>query len=134
MALDPLALQAALVARLTSQITDVPVLDYVAPKQAYPFIRIEGLVATDDGTKTADLYEYAIQLSAFHKDITSRKPVYQLLKRMAAALHDQQAAMPMTGYQLVLIRLGYQEAFQQGGPDDTYYHGVQKYRALVQEL
>ncbi|MGE4043316.1 MAG: DUF3168 domain-containing protein [Acetobacteraceae bacterium] len=144
MALDIFALQSALYARLKAEIADVPVFQHVPQDQAYPYIRIDGLDVSDDGTKTTEMWDIAVTLSAFDKNVSSTRPILTILKRMHAALHDQETALDvqqdgegqiiLAGYEVVLIRFEMQQAFQQGKPDDQYYHGVQRYRVILQQL
>lgn len=129
------ALQKAIYERLDAQLS-VPVYDHVPQGQAAPYVVIGADTLTDWSTKTQAGWEFTVTIHAWDFEKAGRKSVKTVLSDAYDALHQQEANVTVTGFQLVQIRFEFEETFQETaveGPADRYYHGVQRYRAVVQE-
>ena len=140
--IDTLTLQTAIRQRLTAAITDIQTYDEVPQSTAYPYIRIESLNATDMSAKDLGIYNYDVNLSVYCKvsddgGVSGKEEAYAILKRIAAALHNQPQTLVMTGYAATTLSCAYETCFQevgQGQDEGTYYHGVQRYETIINDI
>ncbi|UEM08066.1 DUF3168 domain-containing protein (plasmid) [Skermanella rosea] len=133
MALDTAALLAGIYARLDAQLT-TPVYSHVPQGQAYPYVRFGDIAMDDASAKDIELHEWEMQIHAFSRSKESAAEVLGILKNIYAALHNQEAAITVSGGTLVMIRCEFQTHFQERQPNETYWHGVQRYRAITQDI
>jgi hypothetical protein len=135
------ALQAAIYARLTSfagitGLNPAPsVYDYVPQGAQPPYILIGDNTALDWGTKTNDGWDMTVTIHVWDYEKQGRKSVNQIMSAIYDALHRQEANITVTGFSLIQIRCEFEHPFQdttEVGQNDSFYHGVQRYRALVQ--
>lgn len=136
------ALQAAVYRRLTTYapltaaLGGPKVYDYVAPALAAPYVVIgdDTLAAWD--TKTDLGWDCTLTVHVWDFEKAGRKSVKALLGHVYDALHRAEPSLAVTGYLLTEIRWdGFQTTFQETaieGENDHYYHGVARYRALVE--
>jgi hypothetical protein len=134
------ALQAAIYARLTgyaplTSITGLHVYDYVPDTAQPPYVVIGDDTAVDWSTMTTDGWDATLTIHCWDFEKAGRKSVKSILSAVYDALHRQEASIPVAGFTLVLIRSEFEQTFQDTGvvgPGDRYYHGVARYRALIQ--
>lgn len=135
MSLAANALQAAIYARLVSQLGPVPVYDHVPQDSAFPYVMIGADTAIPWDTKTTDGQEFTCTIHAWDALKAGRKSVKTIMQDVYTALHHQQANLAVAGFTLILIRCEYTETIQETaeeGSPDHYYHGIMRFRALVQ--
>lgn len=134
------ALQAGIYTRLTgySALTTALggsyVYDYVPQGRAAPFVVIGDDTLTDWDTKNTEGWECTVTIHVWDFLKAGRKSVKTLLGHIHDALHQQEANITVTGFNLVQIRREFQQTFQETGVEgenDHYYHGVARYRAVV---
>jgi hypothetical protein len=61
--------------------------------------------------------------------------VKAILSAIYDALHTQEASISVSGFNLIQIRWEWEHTIQDTGVQgqaDRYYHGIQRYRALIQ--
>lgn len=131
MPFNSFSVRAALFSRLDSQVTP-PIYSYVPQNSAYPYVRIGDISATTQDTKTTEMQEYSVTIHTFSKDKASSAEIEQLQASIYAAIHNY--ALAVSGYNVVLLRQESMQVFQQGEPNDRYWHGVQNYRIMVEDV
>jgi hypothetical protein len=127
-------IQKTVYSRLTSQLTPVPIYDFVPQDSAYPFVVIGRVSSEQWGTTTKDGQQFTVQIHAFDK-AAGKKSVQTILQNIYAALHQQESNLIMTGFTAITCNCAMSEAFQDPSPEgdsDHYFHGVQRYRIQVQ--
>ena len=138
--IDTVTLQSAFLARLTAAIPDIQTFDEVPQDTAYPYVRIESLNATDQSAKDLGIYAYDVTISAYYKvpdtgGVSGKEGAYAILKRIAAALHNQPSSLVMTGYVATTLSCAYETCLQEATQSEgTYYHGVQRYETLINDI
>jgi len=137
------ALQAALYARLngfaalTTALGANKVFDFVPESAQPPYVVIGDDTAVDWDTKTELGSEFTVNIHAWSFEAAGRKQVKQILSHVYDALHQQEDNMSVTDFTLVQIRREFQTTFQETaieGQSDRYWHGVARYRAVVEQL
>ncbi|WP_152051826.1 DUF3168 domain-containing protein [Tautonia marina] len=136
------ALQAGIYARLTgyapltTALRGQRVFDYVQPKQSAPYVVIGDDTIGDFSTKNGNGWDCTLTIHVWDFEKAGRKSVKALLGHIYDALHRQEASVSVSGFALIELRFdGFQATFQETaieGENDHYYHGVARYRALVQ--
>lgn len=136
------ALQAALYTRLnnfaalTAALGANKVFDFVPETAQPPYVVIGDDTAADWDTKTRFGWEFTVTLHAWSFEAAGRKEVKAILSHVFDALHQQEASISVAGFALVQIRREFQQTFRETaaeGQNDRYWHGVARYRAVVQE-
>jgi len=134
------ALQAAVYTRLinyaplTAALGGAKVYDHVPQGTAAPYVVIGANTLTDAGSKTGSKWEFTVTIHAWDFEKAGRKSVNAVLGHVFDALHQQEANITVAGFALVQVRWEFEETVQETateGGTDHYYHGVQRYRALV---
>ena len=129
------ALQKAIYQRLDSQLS-TPVYDHVLQGSAPPYVVIGADTMTDFSSKTTSGFDCTLTIHAWDYDKAGRKSVKTILSDIYDALHRQEASITVTGFQLLMLDFEFEESFQETaieGDADGYYHGVQRYRAVLWE-
>lgn len=135
------ALQAAIYTRLTgfSALTTAlggsKVYDFVQPKQTPPYVVIGEDTLSDDSTKTEGGWDCTLTIHVWDFEKAGRKSIKTLLSHIYDALHRQESNITVTGFYLSEMRQEFQQVIQETGVEgenDHYYHGVARYRALIE--
>jgi hypothetical protein len=147
MALDTVTLRAGLRSRLIAALPGPTlallydaarnthrIYSHVPEGTPYPYVRIGDLTVTDTSAKDSDMHEVEVMIHAFSRTTESPVAVETLLRDIYAALHNQEAAVPLATGRLVFLRCEFQTSYQERTPNDTYWHGVQRYRAFTQGI
>lgn len=120
---------------LTALIGSGRVFDYVPENATPPYVVIGDDTSIDWGTKTTDGWEATLTVHAWDFEKAGRKSVKAILSAVYDALHRQEASVTVSGFNLIQIRHEFETTYQDAseeGQNDRYYHGVQRYRALIQ--
>jgi hypothetical protein len=134
------ALQAGLYVRLTAYdpllaaLGGQKVYDYVSPKLAAPYVVIGEDTLTGDNTKTELGWDCTVTIHVWDFERAGRKSVKTLLSLVYDALHRQEDQITLAGFSLVEIVNEFQTTIQETGiegENDHYYHGIARYRALI---
>ena len=134
------ALQAGIYTRLNnySALTAViganKVFDHVPQGTVAPYVMIGDDTAIDWDTKSKFGWEFTLTIHVWDFEKKGRKSVKTLLGHVFDALHQQEANVTVSGFTLVTLRREFQQTFQETGiegQNDSYYHGVARYRAVV---
>ena len=136
------ALQVAIYARLKgfSALTSLlkaptSVFDFVPESAKPPFVVIGDDTAIDWSSKSGNGWEATLTIHAWDFEKGGRKSVKAILGAIYDALHRQEASIAISGFTLVEIAFEFEQTFQEAaaeGQGDRYYHGVQRYRALIE--
>jgi hypothetical protein len=136
------ALQAAIYTRLTaySALTTAlggsKIYDHVPQDTAAPYVLIGDDTLTEGDTKSANGWEATVTIHCWDYEVAGRKSVKTLMGHIFDALHRQESNITVTGFTLVYIHREFEETYQEtaeDGANDHYYHGVQRFRALITE-
>lgn len=120
---------------LTSLIGSNHVYDFAPETAQPPYVLIGDDTAIDWGTCTTDGWETTLTVHCWDFEKAGRKSVKAILSAVYDALHRQEASITVTGFNLILIRCEFETTLQDTsavGQADRFYHGVQRYRALIQ--
>ncbi|WP_435007986.1 DUF3168 domain-containing protein [Tundrisphaera lichenicola] len=137
------ALQAAIYARLTgfSALTALigagKVYDFVPQAATAPYVVIGDDTLTFEGTKTENGWDCTLTIHCWDFEKAGRKSVKSILSAIYDALHRQEASIAVTDFTLVELRSEFEETFQDTtveGANDRFYHGVARYRALIESI
>lgn len=131
MPLNSFAVRAALYTRLDDQIA-TPIYSYVPQNSTYPYIRIGDVSLTTQDTKTTEMQQYQFAVHSFSKDKASPQEIETIQANIYAAIHNY--ALAVSGYNVVLLRQENMQIFQQGDPNDRYWHGVQEFSVMVEDV
>ncbi len=126
-------LQKAVFVRLEAQLS-AEVYDHVPQNAAFPYVMIGDDTAVDWSTKNNDGQEITLTIHAWTKS-AGRKDVKTLLGLIHTALHQQESNLSLTGFSVTSIRFDFAQTFVETaseGESDHYYHGVIRFRALVE--
>jgi hypothetical protein len=134
------ALQAGIYTRLTgfatlTALVSTRVYDFVPESAAAPYVVIGDDTATDWDTKDTQGWEFTVTIHCWDFEKAGRKSVKTILSAIHDALHQQESNITVSGFNLVQIRREFQQTFQETaveGQNDRYWHGVARYRAIVQ--
>lgn len=130
------AIQSAIYRRLKAEVAPVPVFDHIPQDSAFPYAVIGADTAIPWDVKGADGQEFTCTIHAWDAIRAGRKSVKSILQAIYDALHHKEEQIAVEGFALSLMRCEYSETFQETaeeGSPDKYYHGVMRFRALVQD-
>ena len=135
------ALQKAVYARLkayaplTAELGTAKIYDTLPQTTPTPYVVIGDDTNIDWSTKTEPGWECTLNIHAFTEDLPGRKKVKAVLGHIYDALHQQEGALDITGFQIIVLTYefdtSYLEETAEGQPD-KYWHGVIRFRALIQ--
>lgn len=121
-------LQAAIYAKLTGTGgLSQPVYDNVPVGAVLPYVTIGEDTSIDWGSKTEDGEEVTITLHAW-SSYRGKKEAKEIMAAIYALLHRQ--PLTVTGFMVVWIRHDFSTV--QLDPDGQTYHGIIRFRALIQ--
>lgn len=135
------ALQAAVYQRLAgyaplaAALGGPKVYDFVAPELVAPYVVIGEDTLTAWDTKTNAGWDCTLTLHCWDARAAGRKSVKALLGLVHDALHRQERGLAVAGFALVELAREFQTTVQEAGVEgasDHYYHGVARYRALLE--
>jgi hypothetical protein len=133
-------LQAAIYTRLsnnsalTSLVGSSKIFDNVKPSATPPYVVIGDDTSNGWDTKTGNGWEATVTIHVWDYEKTGRKTVKAIMSAIYDALHRQQSNITVSGFSLVNIRCEFETSFQDTtvtGQADSFYHGVQRYRVLL---
>ena len=134
------ALQAGIYSRLTgySALTTAlggsKVYDHVPQDTDAPFVVIGDDTAIDFDTKSNNGWEITLTIHCWDFEKAGRKSIKNIMGHIYDALHKSESNITVTGFSLIYMQQEYSESFQDTtieGANDHYYHGVQRFRALI---
>lgn len=138
------ALQAAIYQRLTSYapltnaLGGAKIYDFVKPGLLAPYVRIGEDTLADNSTKTELGWDCTLTVHAWDFQKAGRKTVKAILGHIYDALHRQESNVTVTGFTLAELRWdGFATTIQETGVEgenDHFYHGVTRFRALLDAL
>lgn len=140
MAMPLNALQAGIYTRLTgySALTSVlgggKIYDHVPQGMDAPYVVIGEDTAIDADTKSNNGWEVTLTIHCWDFEKAGRKSIKTIMGHIYDALHNSEGDIAVSGFTLVYIRQEYADNFQDTtieGANDHYYHGVQRFRALI---
>lgn len=114
----------------------VKVYDHLPQGSTAPYVVIGDDTAIDSDTKTHNGWEVTLTIHCWDFEKAGRKSVKEIMRQLYEALHNCENAVVVAGSTLVLLRCEFQQTFQEQaiiGAGDHYYHGVQRFRALITE-
>lgn len=129
-------IQRAIYAQLTAQIPATPVYDFVPQNVAPPYIVIGDDTMVSANDKTTQRHEYTITIHVWDRNKSGRKSTKTLLSSVYDALNHQETALTMTGFQTISMQHEFETTMHDEGNEgdkDRYYHGVQRYRMIVEK-
>jgi hypothetical protein len=135
------ALQAGIYTRLTNYapltaLTGVnKVYDFAPASAQPPYVLIGDDTAIDWSTKGTSGWETTLTIHCWDFEKAGRKSVKAIMSTIYDALHRQEASITVSGFALVEIASEFEQSFQDTseiGPSDHFYHGVQRFRALIE--
>jgi hypothetical protein len=129
--LNSFEVRKSIYARLDAQLT-TPVYSFVPQNSAYPYVRIGDVSSVTQDTKTTEMQEYTVTIHSFDKSVASSSPIEAIAANIYTALHNY--ALSVTGYNVVLCRQENLTIIQQGEPNDRYWHAIQDYRLIVEDV
>jgi hypothetical protein len=115
---------------------NVKIYDHVPQGQEAPYVVIGDDTAIDFDTKTHNGWEVTLTIHCWDFEVAGRKSVKTLMKHIYEALHNCENAVVVAGVSLIFLRCEFQHTYQEQaieGAGDHYYHGVQRFRALITE-
>ena len=121
--------QKAIYAALKAALNPVAVYDHVPRRASFPYVTIGEDTAVDAGDKTAEGQDITLTIHAWSRK-RGRKEVKQLLGQVRGALHGQ--PLTVAGYTVRLVRFEFGTTFKDA--DGVTYHGVQRYRIVVDDV
>ncbi len=142
MAMPLNALQAGIYSRLTgyaaltSAIGTNKVFDHIPQREAAPYVVIGDDTSIDFDTKTSNGWEVTLTIHCWDFEKAGRKSVKAIMGHIYDALHKSETNITVSGFKLVMIYCEFQQTFQETaieGANDHYYHGVQRFRAIIHE-
>ncbi|WP_020471464.1 DUF3168 domain-containing protein [Zavarzinella formosa] len=134
------ALQTAIYRRLTGYapmkaLATGGVFDFVPATAQPPYVKIGDDTAVDWSTMTSNGWDITLTIHSWDFEKAGRKSVKSVMSAIYDALHRQEANVIVTGFTLVMLQSEFETSFQdtsETGQPDHFYHGVQRFRALVQ--
>lgn len=124
-------MRAAVYARLDAQLA-TPIYSYVPQNSAYPYIRIGDISAVTADTMTTEIQGYSVTIHSFDKSVASSQPLEVIVAAIYTALHNY--ALSISGFNVILCRQTNLNIFQQGDPNDRYWHAVQEFEIMVEDV
>lgn len=140
MALPLNALQAGIYTRLTGYaaltalIGANKVFDHVPQGTAAPYVVIGDDTTIDFDTKSNNGWEVTLTIHCWDFEKAGSKSVKAIMSEIYDALHHAESSITVTSFSLVEIFQEFSQSFQDTtieGANDHYYHGVQRFRALI---
>jgi len=132
-------LQAGIYARLTgyAPLTALVtgVYDHAPPDAEPPYVLIGDDTAIDWSTKGNNGWETTLTIHCWDYEKAGRKSVKAIMSAIYDALHRQEASVTVAGFTLVELASEFETSFQDTTPTgaaDHFYHGVQRFRALIE--
>ena len=119
---------------LTTALGGNKVYDHVPQGTLAPYVVIGEDTLIEADTKSKNGWEATIIIHCWDFEKAGRKSVKTLQGLIYDALHKSETNVTITGFSLVLLYCEYQESFQDvqvEGASDHYYHGVQRFRAII---
>lgn len=129
--LNSFELRKAIYARLDNQLT-ASVYSYVPQDSAYPYVRIGDVSAVTIDTQSTEMQQYSVQIHSFDKSVASSSAIESLVASVYGALHNY--PLVISSYNVVYIRQSNINIFQQGEPNDRYWHAVQVFQVVVEDV
>ena len=134
------ALQAAIYTRLTNftaltALVGSNIYDFVPEEAQPPFVVIGDDTAIDWSTKTVNGWQATLTVHSWDFEAAGRKSVKSILSAIYDALNRQEDSITVTGFNLIMIFCEFEHTMQDTaveGQSDRYYHGIQRYRVLIQ--
>ncbi len=142
MAMPLNALQAGIYNRLTgysaltTALGGTKIYDHVPQDEEAPYVVIGEDTTVDEGAKTSNGWECTITIHCWDFEKAGRKSVKTLMSHIYDALHRSESDITVSGFALVYLYCDFTQTFQETaieGAGDHYYHGVQRFRALVRD-
>lgn len=135
------AIQAGVYTRLTgysalaTALGGTKIYDHVPQGTSAPYVLIGEDTLNDGGNKTHNGWECTITIHSWDYEKAGRKSVKAIMGHIYDALHRQESNLTITGFSLVYIECEFEQVLpeQADGATDHYYHGVQRFRALITE-
>lgn len=121
-------------APLTALIGSSKVFDFVPETAVPPFVKIGEATAISDYTKSNRGWQYTITIHAWTFEVAGTKAVNAIMSAIHDALDRQESNITVAGFSLIQIECEFEQTFQEPtaeGQGDRFYHGVQRYRALI---
>lgn len=118
---------------LTALIGSNQVFDFVPETAQPPYVLIGDDTAIDNGTKSKNGWEYTITIHSWAYEVAGRKQGKSIMGAIYDALHQQ--TITVTGFNLIYLRSEFETTQQDPsavGQSDRFYHGIQRFRALIQ--
>lgn len=133
------AIQTAIYQRLTgyaplTTLVRSNVFDFVPASAQPPYVVIGDDTCIDRSDKLTNGWEATLTIHCWDFEKAGRKSVKQIMSAIYDALHRQEASVTVTGFSLVSLQSEFEQSFQDTseiGAADHFYHGVQRFRALV---
>lgn len=116
-------------AELLTLLGGVHIYDDAPQRTRFPYITFGRTVVRDWSTGTEDGSEHIVTLHVWSR-IAGRSQVYEIMRVVRDRLHDQQLAV--SGYALVNLRWEFSDARRE--PDGETYHGIVRYRAVLEQV
>lgn len=119
----------ATLAHLMGQV-QAQVFDYVPEHTEFPYFTYQQVQVLEDDTTTTNGF---VVIFAIHvwSQYEGTKESHTLLQRVYELLHEKYD-FTLSGYQLINLRYQFSEVMRD--PDGQTYHGVARYRAVVDSL
>jgi hypothetical protein len=135
------ALQVGLYNRLTgysalTALVSTRIYDHVPQNATLPFVVIGDDTAVEGDTKTFNGWDMTITIHCWKSLSAGRKDIKAIMGAIYDALHKNESNVTVSGFTLVYLHCEFQQTFQETGiegDNDHYYHGVQRFRALITE-
>lgn len=114
--------------------TTTSIFDHVPQGEDAPYVVIGDDTAVDSDTKTNNGWEFTITVHCWDFEAAGRRSVKTLMGHIYDALHKSESNITVSGFSLIYLLCEFQQTFQEQaveGAGDHYYHGVQRFRALI---
>ena len=131
MALNSFEFRKGVFARLDSQLPH-PIYSYVPQDSEYPYVRLGDITVETYDTVGEQKQRYDVDIHAFDRSAASTEVIEGIVTDIQAALHRQESNIAVTGYNMVLARHSNTQVFQQGEPNDRYWHAVSRYEFIIE--
>lgn len=121
-------------AALTSALGGKKIYDHVPQNTKAPYVLIGDDTAIDSDTKVSNGWELTLTIHCWDFEKAGRKSIKTIMGHIYDALHKAEDSVTVSGFSLVQIYQEFAQSFQETateGSGDHYYHGVQRFRALI---
>jgi hypothetical protein len=119
---------------LTTALGGSKIYDHVPYNTDAPYVVIGEDIVTESDTKTYNGWDFSITIHCWDFEAAGRKSVKTLMGHIYDALHRVESSITVSGFTLVYMHCDFQQTFQETaieGSNDHYYHGVQRFKALI---